>query len=285
MQFVEKLNLFETHIDKSHFTEEQLERIDYEATRRFHLVIRWKEVNDDVCLIIRDLLKIQYWLKYKVLQNTSYKYVAQKTNTNGSDTNIESANILIEPLNNDFKGLIHRIPINQKLDIGTEVLLNKSIPYNPDEKGMIPDRKFLHSGNLEFNTKIPNPIPNFFHIGAMEIGSNIKAKFIVQYADPVIEKFRLFSFLRQDECNVFVLQLWNFYGINFKELFDLMIDYIENGYKPIEYYTISANDYGNKIIDKDGLLKFVKGLSQGIEKLKIEEVNIGDLLEFIIGEK
>ena len=278
---VSSVEIYRTGVDTSHFSKEQLSRLDVDALKRTHLVIHWKDVNNKVCLLIRDLLKIQYSLPYKILNNVSYKYVSQKTNTNGDDTNIESANILIEPLNNDFKSQIRRMPINQKLEIGTEVVLNKSIDYNPEENGLIPDRKFLHSGNLVFSTSVPHPCPKFFHLGAMEIGSNIRAKFTVQLANPLVEKYRLFEFMRKDAKKVFVLQLWDYYGLNFSELLDMMIDYVEKHYNPVQYYTISANDYGNNVIDREGLAEFLSGLKDKVDATKPNEVSIDKLLDAI----
>ena len=284
-KLVEKVELFETGVEKEHFKPEQLAFIDLDATRRFHLVIRWKDVNDEVCMIIRDLLKIQYSLNYKWLSNVSYKYVAQKTNTNGNETNLETANILIEPLNNDFKSYISRIPINQKLENGTEVILNKSIGYTPDKNGIVPERKFLHSGNLEFDTKIANPVPKYFHIGAMEIGSNIRAKFVVQNADTETCRFRLFSFLRKDAEKVFVLQLWKFYGLTFPELIDMMIDYLKNRYVEPKFYTVGANDYGANVMERENLIQFLTELNEKVKSLKATEIKINDFIQHISSKK
>lgn len=259
-----------TFIDSSKFPKDKLKYLDLEGLQRFHTVIRWNEVNDDVISIIRDLVMVQFSLDYKWLRpvEDSYEYAAQKTITNGDKSDIKSANILIEPLNNDYRSYISRIPINQKLEIDTNVSIDKSITFENDKDGKIPDRKFLHSGNLEFATKLPNPIINYFHIGSMEMGSIIKAKFKVAYVDSKIGKFRLFNFRRKDDANIFVLSIWKFYNLSIVELLHLIIDYVENKYEEPKFYMISANDHGANILNKEKLVSFARSLIREVEKNK-----------------
>lgn len=261
---------YHTAIQIDKFPADKLKYLDVEHLQRDHIIIRWSKMDDSIYTIIRDMLKCMYKLQYKWLQpdDSSYEYVAQKTNTNGDTTSIKTADVLIEPLNNDYKSLISHIPINQKLEIGTVVEIDKAIGYDMDKKtGKIPDRKFLHSGNLEFKTKLPDPIINYWHIGSMEIGSIIRAKFKVAYADLNKARcFRLFGFRRNDKSSVFVLFIWKFFGLTMNELLMLMLDYVENKYVEPEFYSIGVNDYGANILNREALAKFIRELISRVEK-------------------
>lgn len=275
---------FNTGIDTSKFPADKLKFIDTEQLQRDHIVIHWKKIDEDVCILIRDILKCMYRLQYKWLlpDDSSYEYVAQKTNTNGDATSIKTASLLIEPLNNDYKSLISMIPINQKLEVDTVVEIDKAIPYDQDPKtGKIPERKFLHSGNLEFKTKLPNPIINYWHIGSMEIGSIIRAKYKVAYANTNKARcFRLFGFRRNDDANVFSLFIWKFYGLKITEMLALMLDYVENKYIEPEFYSIGANDHGANLLNRKALAAFIKELIAAVDKAgAFKRVTIPQLIE------
>lgn len=259
---------FITKIDTEKFPEDKLKYIDVEGLQRYHVLIKWEKIDQDVIDIIRDLLMTQYSIKFKWLKliNGSFEYVAQKTVTNGDNVDPKSAYIQIEPLNDDYGSKISRIPINQKLEIGTTAMIEKSIPYANDEKGDPPDFKFLHSGNLTFQTKLPNPIINYFHIGSMEIGSIIRSKYKVEYVDRRISKFRLWNFRRNDDDNVFLISIWKFYGLDISELILLIIDYLENEYTDPIVKNVGANDYGANILHKEKLIKFLKTLLGSLKK-------------------
>ena len=261
---------YHTYVSTDKFPSDKLKYLDVDKLQRYHVVIRWKKIDDDICILIRDILKCMYKLQYKWLMpdDSSYEYVAQKTNTNGDTTSIKTADVLIEPLNNDYKSLLSRIPINQKLEIGTVVELDKSISYEQDRKtGKIQERKFLHSGNLIFKTKLPDPVINYWHIGSMEIGSIIRAKFKVSYADTEKARcFRLFGFRRNDDANVFVLFIWKLFGLKITEMLALMLDYVENRYIEPKFYSIGVNDHGANLLNKEGLIKFIRELIAAIDK-------------------
>lgn len=271
---MESVQTFETYIETEHFPKEKLVFIDTENLRRFHILIRWKDADEETRLLIRDLLKVQYALDYKWLEanDEAYEYVAQKTDTNGDSTNIKTAAITIEPLNNDYKSYISRIPINQKLEIGTDASLSHSIPYGYIEQGKIYEREFLDSGLLEFHCKLPNPIINHFHIGSQEVGSLIRANFRVRYADTQRGKFRLWNFRRNDHERCFVISLWKFYGLSLDELIIMMIDYVKHKYTEPTFYKIGANDHGANILNRERLISFLESLLPIIQKSKMERI-------------
>ena len=276
---MESVHTFETGIDVDFFDKEKLKLIDVEALKRFHLLIRWDKVDDDICILIRDLLKTQYSLDYKWLEanDEAYEYIAQKTNTVGDSTNIKTANVTIEPLNNDYKSYISRIPINQKLELGTDVSLSHAIPYGYTKDGAIHEREFLHSGLLEFHCKLSNPVINYFHIGSQEVGSLIRANFKVRNADIHRGRFRLWSFRRNDHERCFVISLWHFYGLSLEELIAMMIDYVENKYSEPRFYKIGANDHGANILNREKLASFLHSLLELTQKSKIEKLSCPEL--------
>lgn len=279
---MKSISIYETGVETSKLPEDKLKYLDLEGLKRFHLVIEWK--NDfDPSLIIRDLLKTQYMLDYKWLQPISYKYIAQKTITNGNMNNIETANIQIEPLANDYENLISRIPINQHLEIGTEVTLENSISYELDSEGKMQERKYLSSSNLKFEkSNVKNPILRNFHIGSQEVGSIIRAKYEVQIVNKFLGKFRLWSFRRSPTDSSFTIQLWNYYGLSILELIEMIINYVKNQYQPPKLEVLDYNDTKYLINKPDELIKFLEELKIEVQKTKIEKILINDLVKKLI---
>ena len=279
---MKSISIYETGVETSKLPEDKLKYLDLEGLKRFHLVIEWK--NDfDPSLIIRDLLKTQYMLDYKWLQPISYKYIAQKTITNGNMNNIETANIQIEPLANDYENLISRIPINQHLEIGTEVTLENSISYELDSEGKMQERKYLSSSNLKFEkSNVKNPILRNFHIGSQEVGSIIRAKYEVQIVNKFLGKFRLWSFRRSPTDSSFTIQIWNYYGLSILELIEMIINYVKNQYQPPKLEVLDYNDTKYLINEPDELIKFLEELKTEVQKTKIEKILINDLVKKLI---
>lgn len=279
---MKSISIYETGVETSKLPEDKLKYLDLEGLKRFHLVIEWK--NDfDPSLIIRDLLKTQYMLDYKWLQPISYKYIAQKTITNGNMNNIETANIQIEPLANDYENLISRIPINQHLEIGTEVTLENSISYELDSEGKMQERKYLSSSNLKFEkSNVKNPILRNFHIGSQEVGSIIRAKYEVQIVNKFLGKFRLWSFRRSPTDSSFTIQLWNYYGLSILELIEMIINYVKNQYQPPKLEVLDYNDTKYLINKPDELINFLEELKTEVQKTKIEKILINDLVKKLI---
>lgn len=279
---MKSISIYETGVETSKLPEDKLKYLDLEGLKRFYLVIEWK--NDfDPSLIIRDLLKTQYMLDYKWLQPISYKYIAQKTITNGNMNNIETANIQIEPLANDYENLISRIPINQHLEIGTEVTLENSISYELDSEGKMQERKYLSSSNLKFEkSNVKNPILRNFHIGSQEVGSIIRAKYEVQIVNKFLGKFRLWSFRRSPTDSSFTIQIWNYYGLSILELIEMIINYVKNQYQPPKLEVLDYNDTKYLINKPDELIKFLEELKTEVQKTKIEKILINDLVKKLI---
>lgn len=276
---MKSISIYETGIETSKLPQEKLKYLDLEGLKRTHLTIYWKD-DFNPSQIIRDLLKTQYMLDYKWLQPVSYKYIAQKTLTNGDMNNIETANIQIEPLANDYESLISRIPINQHLDIGTEVTLENSISYDLSPDGKMQERKYLSSSNLHFETtKIKNPILKNFHIGSQEVGSMIRAKYEVQIANKFLGKFRLWSFRRSPSDKCFTIQLWHFYGLSIDELIEKIIDYVKNQYTEPKLDTLDYNDTKYLIYDPENLIKFLEDLLREIKKSKHENISMTELIK------
>lgn len=278
-----KITIHETGIETDHFPSDKLAFIDTEGLKRKHLTIYWKCSEDDIADIIRDLLKCQYMLDYKYLQPVSFKYLAQKSITNGDSNNIESSKITIEPLHNDFESLISRTPINQKLELNTNVILEKSISHDIDENGKGEERKYLSSNNLEFEgIKISNPCLKWVHYGAQEPGSAIHCKYIVQHVNKNIGKFRLFNFRRSPTDKLFVIQLWNFFGLSMAELIEMIIDYVKNQYVEPSVYSIGFNDKGANLLNPKKLIDFLEDLLKEVKKTKVEQSHIQDMLKMWI---
>lgn len=279
---MKSISIYETGVETSKLPEDKLKYLDLEGLKRFHLVIEWKN-NFDPSLIIRDLLKTQYMLDYKWLQPISYKYIAQKTITNGNMNNIETANIQIEPLANDYENLISRIPINQHLEIGTEATLENSISYELDSEGKMQERKYLSSSNLKFEkSNVKNPILRNFHIGSQEVGSIIRAKYEVQIVNKFLGKFRLWSFRRSPTDSSFTIQLWNYYGLSILELIEMIINYVKNQYQPPKLEVLDYNDTKYLINKPEELIKFLEELKTEVQKSKIEKILINDLVKKLI---
>lgn len=276
---IDSVAIYTTGPDKSKLKASDIALLDVEGVKRDHLFIRWKDVTDEVCILIRDILKTEYQLPFKWLQSdeSSYEYVAQKRRTSGGMTGIRTADVTVEPLNRHYSYTISRIPINQKLPIGTIVTLNNTIPYELDD-GTIPSRKFIHSGLLKFEGKdLPErPILDHCHIGSQEVGSIIRARYTVEYVDNERGKFRLWQFRRSDDDKLFVISLWHMYGLSIQELLTMMINYVKTGYKEPVLYKVGANDYGHNILNQKVLLEFLESVFKKVEKMKPVEISIDE---------
>lgn len=279
--FVKNIKLIETKINTDFFDKEKINLIDIEGLKRYWCIIEWNEKHEDeISLFIRDFLKIRYNIPIKYLKPSSFSYIAQKANTLNSN-DISSSAITIEPLNNDFEKYISLIPISQKLKIGTEFIFNESIPYDADEDGIIPNRKFISSNNLICKDKdAKNPILRNVHIGAMEIGSQLKMKFVVEKTDHLTDgsTFTMINFRRHPDDKNFIINHYNYWHYSTLEILNIYLDYIEHDYKDPILNHNDANDYGANILDKKNLITILKEI---IEKLphKITESGTIEILE------
>lgn len=252
--------------------------IDEDGLRRFWVKINWKDPKDDrIRQFIRDFLKIRYSPSVKYLKPVSFSYVAQKSNVNNDSNDITSAGITIEPLNNDFEKYISLIPISQKLKLGTEFTFNKSIGYDVDSEGIMPNRLFISSSNLECKDKeAKHPILQHVHIGAMEIGSQLKMKFVVEKASHVQDgsTFSMINFRRHPDDAYLIISHYNYWRYTTKELFEHFLDFVKNEYKSPVMREIDANDYGANILYKETLISCLEEI---IEKLPSEPTEIGTI--------
>lgn len=276
MSLIEKIELVETNISIDKLNKEMVDCIDTNGMRRFWIIIKWKN-NENVQLFIRDLLRIRYSPTVKYLKPISFSYIAQKSNINNNSNDLTSAGITIEPLNNDFEKYISLIPISQKLKLGTEFIFNKEIPYNVDKNGQMQNRLFISSDNLECKDKdVKNPILKHVHIGAMEIGSQLKMKFKVEKTSHIRDgsTFCLFNFRRDPNDEKFIINHYNYWQLNSKELFEYLLNFVENEYtEPIINFN-DANDHGANILDKKLL---IDGLKEIISKLPLKPIEVGPI--------
>ena len=139
------------------------------------------------------LFQKQYKLPMKYLcPKDKNKYVCQKSPTIADKNNIESAFVVIEPLNIGFDAYIKYIPINQSIPLGTIFRIDVGIPYEALK------RKFIRSKSLKTSYKHPEGHllmdPNI-HIGSIDIGSRYTGTFEVTEV-PInnTDSFHKFSF-------------------------------------------------------------------------------------------
>ena len=273
-EIIKNIQLIETHINKEALTKEQQDLLDFEQLKRFFIIINWKDnVDEQVENFIRDLLKINYSLPVKYLKCISFSYVCQKSNKSEKSDDINSAGVLIEPLNNDFEKYITQIPISQKIKLGTKFLLNKKISYDESYK----NRKFLWSNNLEcIDKNEKHLVLRNCHIGAMEIGSEIKAKFTVDTLNHLKDNstVRLFGFRRHPNDKQFIIEHWNFWDYTSLELLNKILEFVKNDYEEPKINHNDANDYGANILYKENLINV---LNEIIKKLPSKITDSGTI--------
>ena len=276
---MKSVNVYRTGIELDHIDKDKAKRLDTWGLQRHTIVIRWNEVNDEIKLIMRNVAMIQYSLPVKTLQvvPTSYRYVAQKLMSEGVDK-IDAAKIKIEPINPNFAEKMSRTPINQHLDIGTEVVMENSIGYDLDKDKHQPERQFLSSNLLKFESKLDHPCIRWYHYGAQDIGSMIRCKFTVQPFPINIGKWKLYELMRMDREKVFCIQIWQFYGLTPTEIVEMILKAIDD-WEPSGAAINTPNDGGVTLIDKDKTSAFLKQLLEGVKKAKIEDLTYNEMLK------
>lgn len=229
--FIESVKTYETKIDKSLLTKEQLKVIDCEGIERLWCDIKIKNINDEYYSIIANLVSLQYSLPMKYLKyiDNTYQYISQKTNLIGNTKDIAKADILIEPINPDIVQVIQQLPINQKLPIDTQVMLDISLGYNEL------NRKFIWSNNLQFINNFDEKVLTGHYkkpwlqcaeIGTIDIGSHITAKFSVSWVNTdLLKSYSLFNFERSDKDKLLRIYIFKFNNVTIKELFKLMYEH------------------------------------------------------------
>ena len=199
-------------VDKSKFSEKELEYLDYErmdetCTRfTFPESSKNKVLDDDIMddiyyKFFAKFLQYQYKLPVKYLEpeTDSCYYISQKAPVEDSKP-ITSASITIEPLNQNVFKQISYTPINQAYDLGTVVSLHESIPYI-NEDGSTPSRRLLTSASLvcqplmDTKLKYKGLCNRCIPYTAIDIGSEIIGKFVVKVS-PLRESMAIYRFRR-----------------------------------------------------------------------------------------
>lgn len=219
--------------DMKAFSNEELKLFDADGFTRTYLKIKAKNIDDSYCKAICEIVGHQYKLPVKYLQpvKESCSYISQKAQLSGNEKDLRNANVTIEPLNADYTNLIQYTPINQSIPLGTIVTLEVDIPYEStaDKNGNLiyPKRKFFWSSNLktdkdiEAKIKAENPKSirtkpwiECCHYGSVDIGSQIRYKFVVQNVNTkIVKSFSLFGFRRFDETKEFVMFTFKAFNI------------------------------------------------------------------------
>lgn len=265
-----KVKIIDQHeqgIDQKFFKPEQLARIDSESLNR--KFITFEIDDDDVDILIRDFLKCRFRLPVKTLANLSFQYRAQKRPVIGGDANsIDESLIQVEPSNSNFCDMISKIPINQKLPLGTTVTINVSVQYDDYEDGTMPDYKFISSNDLKFDLtdeyKKLKPCVRWCHIGAIDIGSELRAKYEVRTINPDVEQRSIFGF-RRTKPNQLTLWMYDVYNVTFEELLDQYFAYLDK-YTDPELPYIGANNEKYKLLNKDRLIQLIGLMKDCLKK-------------------
>lgn len=215
------------------FTKEELKLFDADGFTRNYLKIKAKTIDDKYCKAICEIVSLQYKLPTKYLQpvKESCSYISQKAQLNGNEKDIRNANVTIEPLNADYTNMIQYTPINQSIPLGTIVTLEVDIPYesttNKNGEVEYPKRKFFWSSNLKTDKDIEDKIKKenpksirtkpwieCCHYGSIDIGSQIRYKFIVQNVNTkIVKSFSLFGFRRFDETKEFIIYTFKAFNV------------------------------------------------------------------------
>lgn len=265
---VKIIDRHEQGIDTNFFSKEQLARVDSKGLNRHFITF---EINsEDSHLLIRDFLKCRFRLPVKYLASPqdmlSFQYRAQKRPVIGGDSkSIDEAVIQVEPSNSNIKDFISRIPINQKLPIGTVATINVSIPYDDFEDGSMPDYKFISSNNLKFNLPKDfkeSPIIRWCHIGALDIGSELRAKYEVRLINPDIEQRSLFGFRHFE--NKLTIWIYDVYSVSFEDLLNLYSDYLDKYVDPVIPH-MDANNEKYKLLNKERLEKLIDAMKSALK--------------------
>jgi hypothetical protein len=221
---ITSVSYFIVELDPTKFSEEQKNVIDFENLKRHIIKVSVKTIDEKYYDAFKHLNKLQYNLPMRYLKPISEActYVSQKSLLYENERDIRNAAITIEPLHpNFFNMVIPHTPIDQNISLGTVFTLYAKVPFLNDKNGNPPKRKFISSNNLKTGSA-ENFLKNV-HYGAIDIGSEIKGKFIVSQVDlELMNSFSLFGFRRSDEDKEFMLWIYNYYGISMKELLEII---------------------------------------------------------------
>lgn len=254
-------------IDTGFFSKEQLARIDVDGLTRHFITFEFDF--DGFDLVIADFIRSRYRLPVKTLSCPqdvlSFQYRAQKRPViGGSKGGIEESLIQVEPSNSNIRDFISRIPINQHLAIGTTATIDVRIPYDEHDDGTIEDLAFISSNNLHFDSKVERPCLRWCHIGAIDIGSELRAKYEVRMIDPDVEKRCLFGF-RRPGPNKLTLWIYDFYQLSILDILNQYVEYLKN-YKPPQVQYLDANNFGYRLNCPEKCLEFVESMIKAMKE-------------------
>ena len=211
-------------IDTKLFSNEELQYIDFEMMDETITTITFKEMNETIYKFFALFLQQQYNLPIKYLEPDldNCCYVSQKSLIEGDSKRISDAYISIEPLNQNVFKQISYTPINQKFEVGTIVSLHESIPYcNAD--GSTPSRKLLTSASLQCNTlnntKYNHLCNRCIPYSAIDIGSDIKGKFVVKI-NTSRESMTMYRFRRPAD-NILVIITPDYLNVTCKDIIEM----------------------------------------------------------------
>jgi hypothetical protein len=152
----------------------------------------------------------------------------------------KNANLTIEPTHaNYFNMIIPHLPINQSLRLDSVFTINVKIPFLNKKDGTNPVSKFIWSNNLKTSQETLNsvkdkPFLECVHFGAIDIGSELKGKFIVSEIDlELMQSYSLFGFSWLDKQKEFILWIYNYY--NSIEQLHFVIYRLKSIYSEIEF--------------------------------------------------
>lgn len=223
------------------FTKEELEVLDVENLQETHYEVEFSYASDkasnkasDKALELTDidnigiaeLLKLETKLPMKYLKpiQNSCIYVAQKARiSDKQDKNIESASVMIEPMNPDWvNGKIRFLLINQSIPLDTIFMISKSIAYDgtydwvtsDDIQSIKPLKDLILSENPNAKSFVLTVKTYLF---GQDIGSKLEGKFKVAMTDDVFDNLRLFRFKRPSS-NKIIFIVYDFINISLKDI-------------------------------------------------------------------
>lgn len=226
--------------DITHMSEKQQKRVDINGLSRWVLKIdnNVKELDDKEQLSddINEICTHTNSLPMKRLEPIIdlCRYKSQKSRSEGKDRDINSASVVIEPLNEDvYNMIIPHVPINQSLPIDTAVTLKATIPFDTEDS----IRKFVWTSNFKASDKIEetilkenpksinlHPWLDKCHLSSIDLGSVMSYKFLVKDVDISIHNsYQMFRFEREADDSFFSLSLYYAFNLSPKQLIEKML--------------------------------------------------------------
>lgn len=194
----------------------------------------------DINYARNQIFKYQYKIPMKYLQPDKGTYLSQKSPLMDKSSNIRNAARIIEPINIGFNEYIKYIPINQNIPIGTTFIINCKVPFESNT------RYFFMSEHLKCVEDISAligknkyPFDPKIHIGALDIGSEYNARFIVSDVNlNLYDSFSLFNFSFEDDS--FSLITYDFMEITPKYILTEVLKKCDERAKPFIQACIKA---------------------------------------------